>query len=464
LELKFEKASFFIEKEKKENPNNVYIYYLESYIDFLKVFISEDEKLFNMSESQKDIAIEEIGKLPESSPYRNYLIANINLQWAFARIKFGEYFTASIEINRAYRLIEKNSDNFPEFYPNKITHAVLKIIIGLVPDKYNWILDLISMQGSVEDGTAELYEVLEKTEVDSNYSYLNGECLFYLGFVELNINPDKTNSLKLLDKILPLSDSSLLFNYMCINILTKSGNNSQAEIQFRKLDNPSSFYPFYFLDYLRADFYLKKLETDSAKQYYARFLKNFKGKNYIKDAWRKTAWAFLMEGKPNEYLQLMSAVGNSGYADIGIDKDAQLEYDKDRVPNPSLIKARLLFDGFFFALADSVLNSIDDNQMDFEQLMEKDYRHARINHESLDFENAKKYYKRVIVSSDLTTEYFPANSALKLAEIYEHQDSLSLSHFYYNKCLEMNFGQFENSIKSKAKEGIRRVERQEHNK
>ncbi|NOY51281.1 MAG: hypothetical protein GXO88_12070 [Chlorobi bacterium] len=464
LELNFEKAAFFIEKEKNENPDNVYIYYLESYIDFLKVFISEDETLFDHSESKKDIAIEKIGRLPETSPYRNYLIANINLQWAFARIKFGEYFAASIEINRAYRLIEKNMESFPGFYPNKISHAVLKIIVGLVPEKYTWVLDLISMQGSVEDGTAELYEVLGKTETDSTYSYLNGECLFYLGFVELNINPDKTNSLRLLDRLLPLSDSSLLFNYMCINILTKSGKSAQAEVQFRKLDEPSSFYPFYFLDYLRADYYLKKLETDSAKKYYVRFLKNFNGKNYIKDAWRKTAWAFLMEGKPDEYLQLMSAVGNSGYADIGIDKDAQLEYDKGNVPNPSLIKARLLFDGFFYVLADSVLNAVNSDQLDFEQLMEKDYRHGRIKHESMDYENAKKYYKRVIAGTDLTTEYFPANSALKLAEIYELQDSLTLSHLYYKKCLEMNFDQFENSIKSKAREGVRRVDRKEQNK
>ncbi len=464
LELNFEKAVFYIEKEKNQNPENVYVYYLESYIDFLKVFISEDKTLFDLSEGQKDIAIEEISKLPETSPYRNYLIANINLQWAFARIKFGEYFTASIEINRAYRLIEKNIESFPGFYPNKISHAVLKIIVGLVPEKYTWVLDLISMQGSVEDGTAELYEVLGKTEADPSYSYLNGECLFYLGFVELNINPDKTYSLKLLDKLLPLSDSSLLFNYMCINILTKSGKSAQAEMQFRKLDEPSSFYPFYFLDYLRADYYLKRLQTDSAKKYYARFLKNFKGRNYIKDAWRKTAWAFLMEGKPDEYLQLMSAVGNSGYADIGIDKDARLEYDKGKVPNISLIKARLLFDGFFYVLADSVLNAVNRYQLNFEQLMEKDYRHGRIKHESMDYENAKKYYKRVIVGSDLTTEYFPANSALQLAEIYELQDSLALSRLYYKKCLEMNFDQFENSIKSKAKEGIRRVDRKEQNK
>jgi len=78
-------------------------------------------------------------------------------------------------------------------------------------------------------------------------------------------------------------------------------------------------------------------------------------------------------------------------------------------------------------------------------------------HKTNNFEDAKKYYKKVVLSSDLTSEYYPANSALNLGEIYELQDSLSMALLYYNKCTKMDFDQFENGIKSMAKEGIRRV-------
>lgn len=459
LALRFEKANIYINKEKEIHPNNVYLPYLESYIGFLKTFISEDDNVFRANKDKKDIALDAIIKLEDDSPYKDYLLANVNLQWAFARIKFGEYFTSALEINRAYRLMDKNYKKYPYFYPNKITHAMLTIIIGLVPEKYEWVLDLVSMEGSVQQGTLELYEFLHLAETNPEYAYLKNECLFYLGFIELNINPDKTKSQDILQQIIPLSDSNKLFNLLSINILSKSGRYVEAEIQFKKLANKDDYYPIYFLHYLHADFYLKELETDSAKKYYALFLKNFKGKNYIKDAWRKTAWTFLMEGNNQKYKQLMSAVGNSGNADIGIDKDAEIEYETGEVPNVSLIKSRLLFDGFKYNMAISELEKINDNNLNFVQLLEKDYRYARIMHKTNNIEEAKKYYKKVVLSSELTSEYYPANSALNLGEIYELQDSLSMALLYYDKCTGMDFNQFENSIKSMAKEGIRRVKK-----
>lgn len=457
MALRFEKANAYINKEKQIHPDNDYLPYLESYIGFLKSFISEDDRVFEENKEKMDIALEALDNLNDDSPYKNYLKANVNLQWAFARIKFGEYFTSAIEINRAYRLIEKNTKSFPEFYPNKITHAVLTIIIGLVPEKYDWILDLVSMEGSVQQGTQELYKFLDLANKDSEYAYLKNECLFYLGFIEINVNPDKTKSQDILQQIIPLSDSNMLFNLLAINILSKSGRYVETELQFKKLANKNDYYPIYFLDYLHADYYLKEMETDSAKKYYAQFLKNFKGKNYIKDAWRKTAWTFLIEGNKQKYKQLMSAVGNSGNADIGIDKDANIEYKKGEVPNISLIKSRLLFDGFKYNMALSELENIDNSTLNFDQLLEKNYRYARIMHKTNNIEDAKKYYKNVVLSSDLTKEYYPANSALNLGEIYELQDSLSMAFLYYNKCTKMDFDQFENGIKSMAKEGIRRV-------
>ncbi|MCF6358270.1 MAG: hypothetical protein L3J54_10740, partial [Draconibacterium sp.] len=296
MSMKFEQAEEYLTSEKKTTPENIYPYYLENYIDFLKIFISEDEEIFDNAEDNKLQRIKLIEALPDTSPYRNYLLANVNLQWAFARLKFKEYFSAAIELNRAYHLIEENTENFPDFYPNKITHGVIKIIVGLVPEKYNWILSIISIEGSVEDGTNELYEVLQLSNSDTNYAYLQEETIFYLGFVELNINPDKTKSLILLEEILPLADSSLLFAYMGVNILTKTAQNDKAEILFNKIQNRAGYYPFYYLDYLNAEFYLKKLDTDNARKLYSKFLKNFKGKNYIKDAWRKIAWTYLLEG------------------------------------------------------------------------------------------------------------------------------------------------------------------------
>ena len=48
-----------------------------------------------------------------------YSQAEINLQWAANRLKFGDYFTAAFEINKAYRQIQENNKKYPNFIPNK---------------------------------------------------------------------------------------------------------------------------------------------------------------------------------------------------------------------------------------------------------------------------------------------------------------------------------------------------------
>lgn len=457
LSLKFKSAEKLIAKEKTNNPDNLYPYYLENYIYFLKVFISEDENNFKKFDELKVNFKSKIESLPDSSPYKNYLLANMNLQWAFARLKFGEYFSAAIEINRAYRLMDNNVSDFPSFYPNHITHAVLKIIVGLVPDNYKWILNLVSMDGSVEDGKAELYNMLKAAQKIDEYNYLEYETLFYLGFIELNINPDKQNSLKLLEQIEPLSDKSSLFNYMTVNILTRTGQHARAQKHFENKFPDSEYFPFWFMDYLRADFYLKEMKIDSSRKYFKYFLDNFKGRNYTKDAWRKLAWTYLITDKVDLYKQNMQKVSKVGNTDIGMDKEAQFEYEEGITPNKYLIMARLYFDGYDYQSADSVLNLIENSNLDFDQMLEKKYRRSRIYHESGKEEYAKPLYKSVSLASELTLKYYPANSALKLAELYESQDSLKLAKYYYDKISEMDFAIFENSIKSKAREGSRRV-------
>lgn len=108
------------------------------------------------------------------------MLGNIHLQWAVARLKFKEYFTAAIEINKAYRLLEKNSEEFPNFLPNNISLGVLHIMIGMIPEKYHWILSIVSMEGSVVEGREELTMVLEQSNQNKTYNYLKTETLFTL--------------------------------------------------------------------------------------------------------------------------------------------------------------------------------------------------------------------------------------------------------------------------------------------
>ena len=143
--LRFPEAEALINTEKKTDSKNQHFTYLENYIDYLSLFISEDVDIYEVLSNNKTDRLHQVEKLPKSEPFRLFMIANINLQWALSRLKFGEYSTAALEFNRAYRAIEENQLLFPDFAPNQITLGAIHAMIGVVPEKYHWMLKLINM-------------------------------------------------------------------------------------------------------------------------------------------------------------------------------------------------------------------------------------------------------------------------------------------------------------------------------
>ncbi len=458
LALDFARGRKIIDLEKTENPENLYVGYLENYIDFLTVFIGEDEHIFDSISDISDERYDRLKEIDLNNPYRDYLLGNMNLQWAVMRLKFHNYFYAALEINRAYRLLTGNKEKFPDFVPNDITLGVLHIMIGMVPDNYQWILRLINMKGSVAQGRMELRQALMTSDSNPEYSYLKDEILFFMGFVELNIDPDRQQLDSLYQLIVTAGSNNLLLSYLQINILMKTGKNDEALRLFERINRMSGYYPFYYLDYLQGECHLRKLETQKADPYYGIFLNHFKGKNYIKDAWRKKAWVALLNNDVPNYRYFMDKVVETGNDDVGQDRDAEREAEKNKIPNVDLIKVRLLFDGGYYVQADSILSLMDNTGLNDEEKVEKVYRKARIADETGDKKIADYYYRQTIEEGKYLTRYFAGNSALKLAEMYESEGDTMNALKYYNLCLKLDFDEYEAGIHSKAKTGVKRLE------
>ena len=102
LSLEFLEAKGILAKHKQTSPNNSMPYFIENYMDFLTIFISEDEAKFDKLKDNKDIRLDIFEDSDPSSPYHLYTQAEVRLQWAMARIKFKEYKTAFFEISKAY--------------------------------------------------------------------------------------------------------------------------------------------------------------------------------------------------------------------------------------------------------------------------------------------------------------------------------------------------------------------------
>ncbi len=457
LSLKFEDARKNIEVEKIKNPQNIFIPYLENYIDFLKVTISENEDLFNSLEEKVNDRFDKIKKHNDTSKFKKYFLGNINLQWATARVKFGEYPTAALEINRAYRLLVENDRLFPDFTPNSITLGILHIMIGIIPDSYNWILDLISMQGSVIQGQNELKQAFEECQINSTYNFLGDEILFYMGMVGLSLNPDPEFANYLISNIGKSENGNLMLTYLNINTLMKTGKNDLALKLFPSIDTLQNYYPFYYLDYLHGECFLRELNTGMAKKEYDKFITNFTGRNYIKNAWQRLAWISLIDGDTVGYYKAMQNVLVRGDTKIDGDKSAERAAKNSVVPNVDLIKCRLLSDGGYYNQAQNILFNLNDEKLPTTDIVEKNYRLGRIAHQMNNYPDAKIYYGITIETGSSLPLYFAANAALKLGNIYEVENDPIRATHYYKLCLDMDFDEYRNSIRGKAKQGLKRV-------
>ena len=453
--LEFDKGKQLLIEEQNANPENLIPLLIENYIDFLQVLIGEQNTDYKQLKQKKNKRIRKIEKGPDDSPFYLYSQASINLQWALARSKFNDYTRAAFEARKAYFLLQKNQELFPDFTPNMIALGLLHTLVGTIPDQYQWVANIFGLQGSVNKGMAELDSVALIIST-GKYNYLMPECLFFITFLNMNFQPDITLSKEYLGMLEEYSEDHILLRYALSRYLMKSGQNDRAIQILSDREKSGEQYPFYYLDYLLGKAKLNRLDPDADKPFYT-FVVNHKGGSYIKASYQKLAWYNLVMGNEQGYIDNMAKVLQYGQAVVDADKQARMEAEDRIVPNISLLKSRLLFDGGYYADAEKVLNDQNIILDNLKDSVEITYRLGRIYHAWGKTEKAKTYYQECILKGSELPNYYAANAALHLGMIYEEEGDFKNAHHYYTICMELDFKEYRASITQKAKAGLNRV-------
>ena len=139
-------------------------------------------------------------------------------------------------------------------------------------------------------------------------------------------------------------------------------------------------------------------------------------------------------------------------------KQAYKEAKEGKMPNRTLLKGRLLFDGAYFDKALTVLNSNQAFKTAAERL-ECHYRFGRIYEGLGDNKLAVEYYKKTIEENE-TVEgnyFFAPKASLQLAKLYERQNEKETALLYFKKCLRFKNHEYKDSIDQQAKAGVNRL-------
>ncbi len=420
--------------------------YLINYSLFLKTFINQEQQDFNEFIGVSNENLNFYNKLNDSIPEKLFLISETKLQLAVNSFIFGYYYKSATNFLSSYYTIKKNSEKFPKYNKNNKLNGIFEMILGNIPQDYNLIKKLFSLNGNIKSGKNKLQSYYKNLK--SKPKITEAKIIMYFAYknftntnVYLNYKADTANPL-------------IIFTYA--NYLLSTDSTLKA---IKILDNykPNPDFTFYYIYYQKGLLKLYNLQK-SSKQDLLFFVNNFAGINYIKSAYEKIYWWNIIFDNQTENIKIEDKIRNLGNLTTDEDKQAIRSIEAP-YSNIILLKSRLLFDGGFYNKALRLLLENKNSKLykNIEEKLEYIYRLARIYDKLKKYDKAINLYNKVISFGENQPYYFAANSSLSIAEIYEKQKNFTQAKFFYKKCLSINNYGYKNSIELKAKAGLNRI-------
>jgi tetratricopeptide (TPR) repeat protein len=456
LSLRFEEATVSIAALQKAEPNNLMAPFVENYIDCLKVFLNENEAELRQLEPRKDKRLALLKKGDPKSPYYLYTQAQVRLMWAMSRLKFNEYLTAMREVTAAFSDLETNQRLFPSFMPNKQALGVLHSIAGNIPDNYKGVIKFVSgLNGTAEQGQAELEEVIEYAQ-KSDYPF-EQEALVMYSSILLYFNGQPHLVWKIIHNArLKVRDNPLVCLAVA-SIAMKIGHNDKAIEFLENSPKGAQFYPCWFLEYNLGLAKLFRGDAD-AHIHLQKYVDHFKGTNFIKEAYQKLAWNALLINDLDNYKKLMLQCKTTGGLFMDGDKQANREAKSGIMPDPTILRGRLFFDGGYYNKALTTFNTKKVSDFSTDALkLEYLYRRGRVCQMTDRRQEAVDAFFKTIQDGRDKPFYYACSAALQMGLIYEAGAQFAEARKYYQICLDINPSEFGDGLHLKAKAGLNRL-------
>lgn len=432
-------------KLSESTPVDLNHLYLHTYKTALSNLIFETPKEEKVTQ-QLEMAINQIKTSSLPGFLKKYYLADLLILSANIELKQGNELKFLWIINDAYRITKDLVAENPEFIPGIKIYGVLKIVIGAVPDQYQWIFNLLGYEGDTEEGLKLLKE-LNESDLPVRY-----ESLLLTAIIKNYLKSDvDISSLELLEKEIKNNELLTLLNLTAALAYIKQHNSDKAHDHLMKIKHIESPY----ISYLTAEIFLYRGDYSKAITYYLRFINNTSGGNLIKDAYTKIYLGHYILGNTLEAKKYYKIALNAGNLNTEADKNAQHILNDPTPAHPIIFKLRYYTDGGFYKKGLMLLDSAKELNYTKEDEIELQYRKARLFHLNNNQKKAIPLYKKTLKESE--GRYFAPNSALQLGYIYSEKGHYDLAKLYFERVLKFKNYLYESSIKSKARHGLKNL-------
>lgn len=433
------------ELSQLKGHNELHKLYLQNLSETADILITEDEKRFDAINDGMRARVDKLEDKADN-PETLFLRAEISLQRGFNLLNLSQELNAVLAIRQAYMLTQQCLKKYPSFIPIKKTSGVLQVMLGSVPDKYQWFMSLLGMKGSVKLGQRQL----EELKASNSSLNLEATILFYTikGFLNQQFGEAAIGFQEALQK----DPDSRLLMFLGINMLMKDSQSEEAYQLIQNLDKHPHGLQMSYVDYLRGEVLLHRAEYPSAIAAYQKFIRGYKSRSFKKDAYYKMSLCYYLLGDLANANKNFETAKVTGRAVSEPDKYADAMLAEPGFPNPKILKLRFYTDGGYYKEARDVVKTIAPSDLTREKdAAEFIYRKGRLAHKTHDLTQAKGLYLQTIEKTGDHPWYFAPNAALQLGYICQEQGDLAGAKRYYEKALSYRRYEYKSGIDSKAR-------------
>ena len=433
-------------------PQTAQEHYVIALAEALELLITEDGEKYTEYEDRFNERLDR--KTKTNLPDDLFLQAEIRMQWSFVYLKFGHELDAALNLRQAYLTIQEIKRKFPKFESIKKSSGLLEIIIGSVPQKYNWVLGLLNMEGSTKTG----FEELERIRMSESPLAFEAQLIHALiqGFLLQQPN----EGFQEIKNVLTNYPQNRLALFLASALAIKNAQSDEALTMLDSLSKQSQGLPLYYADYLRGEIYLYKAAYVHSITAYRWFINHYRGQNSIKDSYYKIGLCYWLNGNTNDAIATFKQAKAVGKEASESDKYAARSLAETELPHIELTKARYAMDGGYYDDAKLLLDSLrPPDLLTLRDQVEYYYRKARLAHKLNDLPTAKTFYLQSIDLNGNESWYYAPNACLQMGYIAWADGDITLAKNYFKKALSYNKHEYKNSIDSKAKSALAQIRR-----
>ena len=421
--------------------------------DFTELIISQDAGLYEAGLAAQAARLAALERAPAGA-LRDYAQSEIRLHQALAQLVFHHEVRGAWNLRQAVLLTQAVARRYPTFLPARKSLGLSQFGIGSLPEGYHWFLRLLGLSGSVEEGLRNL-----SLAAAQPHDFQTESQLLQALIREAYYNKGD-ESLALTGRLAREQPDNLLFSYLVISLNKRQHHGDEALAAYRIRPVGPAYLPLPLLDHLAGDLLLYRGEYEASIAENQRFLHEYRGEYYRKDAAFKLYLAAWLSGAPaapvEAYRQL---INRAGPLTIEEDAYAQRFYHDAQPLNPVLTRARLQTDGGYYVQALSTLQLFRPTAtMPGRDQLEAPYRRARVWQGLGRPDSARADYLRALRRSAALGEppyYFAPQAALQLGYLAQAAGQRAAAKAYFEQAIAYPRHEYKNSTDQKAKLALR---------